>query len=238
MIGFPITRRLFSDADGLNSFEVNQLLDFLQQMEAQRPPANQTVGIGPYGQPLDLKPRGFWGRLTGARRGHLYAWVRAVPTIDGAVTSDGADANRDEGTPDAWPAIEVNRNAEIPPGTVVWLEPGDGAFLNFGHCCGGYPYQSGPYGTGGGGSFVRWESGLHLTCDPTDGVELTRVRYQLLLQAGRISLSMEVLPPDIMPTTCKEIIKPGTVVLTCVDNVPRLTFDTEKIRVINCVACP
>lgn len=130
-IGFPIYRRLMNGQQ-LSSEEVNALLDYLAQQTATQAPTGASVGVNQHGQPVDFRPQGFWARLTDEREDNRYGWVRCTPRSDGSINDEPATAAlTDQGTPAKWPAVEVGGSDALTEGTIVWLEPGQGAFHTF-----------------------------------------------------------------------------------------------------------
>jgi len=91
-----------------------------------------TIGVGANGQPLDFRPQGFWAVLTDDRDGNRYGWTRVYPQGDGTYDVEGGTGGDTMlGASDSWPAVEVGGSTGVAEGTVVWLEPGQGAYFTF-----------------------------------------------------------------------------------------------------------
>lgn len=112
-----------------------------------------------------------------------------------------------------------------------------------------YP-EYGSYDDGDGGTSWSHDAILNLACDtdsgaPTEGdIVYDKVRYTVtLIMRNRrpfASIAMEVLEEKAVAvnTVCKEVVIPTGTTAECVDGDIVLTLETEKIRVIDCVACP
>lgn len=129
---FPIGRRL-THRDQLTVEETNALLDYLESLGSPQVQVGTTIGTNQHGQPIDFRPQGFWAQLTADRTGNRYGWIRVSPREDGSVDVEpSTEAMTDQGSPDTWPAVEVNGAVDLLGDEgPFWLEPGQGAYFNF-----------------------------------------------------------------------------------------------------------
>lgn len=129
MSQFPIQRYL-SGGDKLTSSETNELLDYVRGLGNVEASIGHGIGLVD-GQPMDLRPTGFWARITGAPTGSKYPWIACTPQDDGTVPSEPG-STVEKGTVAVFPACEVSGATTVAVGSVVWLQPSErGAFLSF-----------------------------------------------------------------------------------------------------------
>lgn len=122
--------RRLSDSDELSPFEMNQLLDHIEQLSSTPPALDGTIGIGDGGQVFNLFPDEIVAQITSDHDGSLYGWIQCFPA---AINADGtkgttgpspagaSDPITPSGTPQSGPAYEIKGRTDVPAGTRVFL---------------------------------------------------------------------------------------------------------------------
>jgi hypothetical protein len=92
-----------------------------------RPPVGQSIGVSETGQPLDFRPRKFWARIGSTRTANKYSWSPAFVKDDGTldVVTDSYGGEVIQGTPDAFPAVEVSGSTGVAPNSIQELVASD-----------------------------------------------------------------------------------------------------------------